>query len=469
MADLDPSILNPPLTGGLAAVPATGQRSASSNPVADFAKMIPNRYGVLKAESKSVDELRKQQQAAREDLMKKKEAESAPFTENARSAEDAIRDMKTPAAPNQKEFKPEHMSDKDITDSYAIYSLMAFLGGGHGRNSMQTALAGFTGAVKGLKQGDMAQAEEQYKVFKENFEVAQKKYENEIKEYDQAISKHKFDIDAAMREVNLIALKYDNQGILSDKSFESKISSIDSIRQGYEKAREFDQKNSEIQQKIRESNKPTYGKDSQGNMVAITTDPKTGLSVMRPVKKEDGEVVNGITKFGAGSGKGDKATMAEERATSNYTTMFPADSRIDNLIKKGVKLPAYAYVEANDDGYISMYSKSGRQFTLDDDQQELMQSIKQFSEGAGHLKSGARINKQTMDIMRDLYAPMSNDSEHTLKIKSDARKNDLIAAEVLSGNGAGKVRPRIQVDSSQSAEEGIQHPKDIQDILGKYK
>ena len=80
MADLDPSILNPPLTGGLAAVPATGQRSASSNPVADFAKMIPNRYGVLKAESKSVDELRKQQQAAREDLMKKKEAESAPFT-----------------------------------------------------------------------------------------------------------------------------------------------------------------------------------------------------------------------------------------------------------------------------------------------------------------------------------------------------------------------------------------------------
>ena len=130
-----------------------------------------------------------------------------------------------------------------------------------------------------------------------------------------------------------------------------------------------------------------------------------------------------------------KVTMQEEKAFSNYTTMQNAENYIEDYIKKkGLKpLEFLSTVEVDDHGVVTAAGKYGIRHALNDEQQAILQAYRQYAEGAGHLKSGARINQATMKIMKELYWPLPGEGPLTIQRKLDARKNDLEAAKSLSG------------------------------------
>ena len=134
-----------------------------------------------------------------------------------------------------------------------------------------------------------------------------------------------------------------------------------------------------------------------------------------------------------------RETEAERKAAVNYVTMKNAEDSLEKLEKKGVKtLSNIASFDVDKNGEIGAITKAGFRRALKPDEQVMFQAARQYAEGAGHLKSGARINNQTMQIMTDLYIPLAGDSTEMQARKKAARLNDLEAARVGGGRSVVK-------------------------------
>lgn len=128
------------------------------------------------------------------------------------------------------------------------------------------------------------------------------------------------------------------------------------------------------------------------------------------------------------------ATEGERKAAMNYTTMKNAEEELTKLSGQGVdKLAFLSTIQRDEHGYMASADRFGRNRALTPEQQVIAQAALQFAEGAGHLKSGARINRETMGIITDLYIPMPGDSPEVIKRKQLARRNDIAAARIGGG------------------------------------
>ena len=150
----------------------------------------------------------------------------------------------------------------------------------------------------------------------------------------------------------------------------------------------------------------------------------------------------------APAGRGEHPTEAENKAAVNYTTMRNAEDVLEDPRYKNMNMSFLSTVEEDTDGYLHAVGRFGRKAALTPEQQVVAQAARQFAEGAGHLKSGARINKDTMRLMVDLYLPLPGDSPELRARKLAARRNDLSAGRV----GAGRAYEGIA--KAQAAEEG---------------
>lgn len=128
------------------------------------------------------------------------------------------------------------------------------------------------------------------------------------------------------------------------------------------------------------------------------------------------------------------ATEGERKAAMNYTTMKNAEQELTKLSDLGVdKLAFLSTIQRDEHGYLASADRFGRNRALTPEQQVIAQAALQFAEGAGHLKSGARINNETMGIITNLYIPMPGDSPAVIKRKQEARRNDIAAARIGGG------------------------------------
>jgi hypothetical protein len=176
-------------------------------------------------------------------------------------------------------------------------------------------------------------------------------------------------------------------------------------------------------------------------------------TIMGPDKKprrvlfdNQGNVVKDLGE--APAGRGEHPTEAETKSAVNYTTMKNAESVLESPKYRNMNLSFLSDVEEDENGVLHAVTRFGRRIALTPDQQVLAQAAGQFAEGAGHLKSGARINKDTMRLMLRLYVPLPGDSDEVKARKLKARRNDLAAGRVGSG------RALESIEKAQAAEEG---------------
>lgn len=371
---------------------------------------------------KERDALREQQTTAMTDVANK-EAENAQWAEK--------------NLPKQKElpdFVPEKIDQQDLQSFSAIVTAFALIGSRHTLNPAVAAGNALAGAIEGYKAGNKVKFDEDYKTYKTNFDKAVRNSENELKQYKEILNAKNMDISSKLRRVELLAQSVGDTKFAMEAATKN-IANID---------KEINQKQVHIDKVIQAERTSlqhleTQYETNQRHSEDVALRKQLGIwahedrqeTHMDRVKHENDTIkhwTDQLTKTG-------KLSVAEERATANYVTMSVADPAIDELVNKGVTIPAYSEIQQDDKGIISTYSKYGIQTSLSDDQQALITRAQQFAEGAGHLKSGARINNQTMDIMKALYVPMSYDSEATKTLKSNVRKNDILAAKVMGGKG----------------------------------
>jgi hypothetical protein len=156
-----------------------------------------------------------------------------------------------------------------------------------------------------------------------------------------------------------------------------------------------------------------------------------------------------------------QASESERKAAMNYTTMKNAEDAIEDLASKGVdKLAFLSTIHRDENGYLSAADRFGRNRELSPDQQLIAQAALQFAEGAGHLKSGARINNETMGIITNLYIPMPGDSPAVIARKQAARRNDINAARI----GGGRA-----VEALEEAERGQGDKGSAEDLSYMWK
>lgn len=156
-----------------------------------------------------------------------------------------------------------------------------------------------------------------------------------------------------------------------------------------------------------------------------------------------------------------QASESERKAAMNYTTMKNAEGAIEDLAAKGVdKLAFLSTVHRDENGYLSAADRWGRNRELSSDEQMIAQAAMQFAEGAGHLKSGARINNETMGIITNLYIPMPGDSKEVIARKQAARRNDINAARI----GGGRA-----VEALEEAERGEGDKNSAEDLSYMWK
>ncbi len=151
-----------------------------------------------------------------------------------------------------------------------------------------------------------------------------------------------------------------------------------------------------------------------------------------------------------------QASESERKAAMNYTTMKNAEDEIEKQGKAGNdKLAFLSTIQRDEHGYLTAVDRFGRNQALSPEQQVVAQAALQFAEGAGHLKSGARINNETMGIITNLYIPMPGDSKDVIARKQEARRNDIKAARI----GGGRA-----VEALEEAERGGADPKSAGDF-----
>ncbi len=174
--------------------------------------------------------------------------------------------------------------------------------------------------------------------------------------------------------------------------------------------------------------------------------------------------------------KDKRGTEGERKATMNYISMKQANDIISKLDPNDEKtasmLPEYANVIRDSHGLLRFAGPLGGYIKgeiLSPDQQKLYQAITQFAEGAGHLKSGARINKDTLDIMQNIYLPMPGDSPELLKQKREARENDIEGARLGGGVIAEEIdrREAEKKSKSQTSSKTVSSSQ-VDQLVSKY-
>jgi hypothetical protein len=181
---------------------------------------------------------------------------------------------------------------------------------------------------------------------------------------------------------------------------------------------------------------------------------KDGNPTFVRINKGTGEVQP--VKGGVPNRKLNTATESERKAAMNYTTMKNAEDELEILATKDVKKLAFlSTIQRDENGYLSAADRTGRNRALTEDEQLIAQAALQFAEGAGHLKSGARINNETMGIITNLYVPMPGDSDAVIARKQAARRNDIEAARI----GGGRA-----VEALDKAEKGQGDPGSAEDM-----
>ena len=381
--------------------------------------------------------LREQQTVAMTDVANK-EAENAKWAET--------------NLPKQKElpdFVPEKIDQHDLQAFSAVITAFALIGSRHTLNPMVAAGNALAGAIEGYSTGNKIKFDEDYKTYKTNFDKAVTNSERELKQYKEILNAKNMDVSSKLRRVELLAqsvgdtkfaMEAATKNIANiDKQIQQKQTHIDKVIQGERTSLQHLETQYETNQRHAED------VDLRLKLGNWAHEDRQQTHVDR-VKHENDTIKHWTDQIA----KTAKLTVAEEKATANYVTMSVADPAIDELVQKGVTIPAYSEIQQDDNGVISTYSKYGIQTSLSDDQQALLVRSQQFAEGAGHLKSGARINNQTMVIMKALYVPMSYDSESTKTLKSNVRKNDILAAKVAGGRGINAYEVLVNAENPQN-------------------
>lgn len=145
-------------------------------------------------------------QQKREKLTQQEQQEMAPAIGRAQTALASPK----PAAPQlQKQPEaPKIGNPEDIQTFFVAATLLAGIAGAATRNHVTNALNAFGAAVKGYKEGRLADAEEQYKQWHAASDEAIKNNEAMMAEYQAATESRKSDLAEAMGEVQLTAIKY---------------------------------------------------------------------------------------------------------------------------------------------------------------------------------------------------------------------------------------------------------------------
>jgi len=313
----------------------------------------------------------------------------------------------------------------DIKDrKQSLFALMGVIVAGlaAGRASkvspMLTAAGAMTAYHKAKQEDDAAAQDAALKQWEVENKKIQEYNTNMRQAYADAADLAKTDVTLATQRYNMLNAQYGDglkdiwskhQSIQDQMNAADKIIAIkDRAQQASE--REYDR---QLDRKDREQ---------------AQADRRQQFQESLQLRKEDlaNRIQNAKNKLGNA-----KASVAEEKATTNYGSMLQAEQNLEQL--EDVDATFLSTVQGEGDGYWENLNRMARNGSLTPQQQMLAQAANQFAEGAGHLKSGARINGTTMSLMQRLYLRMPNDSPEVLAQKKAARKRDIMVARLAGG------------------------------------
>jgi hypothetical protein len=144
--------------------------------------------------------------------------------------------------------------------------------------------------------------------------------------------------------------------------------------------------------------------------------------------------ITGAEGYGKG-GSERPIPEAERKAALNYSTMKRANDVMEAIYKRGTvkNIGWLSTVERDSRGYLSAIDRTGRNSLLTEDQQQLYQAARSYLEGAGHLKSGARITNENIKLLQEIYIPMPSDGPGVIEQKRKMRETELQGARVAAG------------------------------------
>jgi len=105
------------------------------------------------------------------------------------------------------EFKPEKINQNDLNSASAVVMAFAVLGSKNSLNKGAAVGNALAGAIEGYTKGNQIKFEQDYKVFKTNFDKLVKQHEYDLQEYKNVLDAKNMDMSAKMRRGELKALE----------------------------------------------------------------------------------------------------------------------------------------------------------------------------------------------------------------------------------------------------------------------
>jgi hypothetical protein len=308
------------------------------------------------------------------------------------------------------------------------------------RQPLMVSMRGMTGALQGLQAGDQKQFEEGYQQYKVNLDAALRQNDQKIKEFDRIVKSKEFSIREMDAQIKALLRQQGDEMGSAMVPFKDRLDHIEQQRKAGEKLRAESLKLEEVKIKLRmeaERNAETanYHRkmlDQKGETGTKKGAAEQKLAMLDRMKAEGRLTVNqheeAVNRLISGN-----PTVAEERASAQSVTMNLANSEIDGLLARGVRLPMLAEMHQDGNGFFSVAKANGVRRALTPDEQQLLTATMLMGESVGHMMSGARITDAGFRRTLEEFGPQSGDSDERLAMKKAHRDAQGKAASMLSG------------------------------------
>jgi len=202
--------------------------------------------------------------------------------ERLRSADDAVRTAQAQPIPPQPQSTLPTPKDAPEIDPNKFQGLSmamiatAMLGGSRG--NWLGAVSALNGAMKGIIDGNQAEADRQAKDYERQYASAKAKDEDALRKYESILNNRKLTINEMLQQANLVAAENQHAEVQAA----TQIKSIESVQQAIEKRRmallSLDQRNQQFQENLeaRRQARSTSQLDDGGSELAARIYELTG-------------------------------------------------------------------------------------------------------------------------------------------------------------------------------------------------
>lgn len=313
------------------------------------------------------------------------------------------------------DYQPKGLAGPELTDAMQTMFAFAAIGGAMTRQPMTAALNAFSGALKGLVQGDQVAFQRDKDAFDRNLRVAMAKNQQAREDYTLAFQKHRGNMQDLMNEWSILTKKHGDT-----------VAAINAERQDVQGMLKHIESMAKMDESMRKTDQAfklqmaQFG-ETQRHHMATEASARANTEVAR-LRASPAALKASAEK---------PLTEGERKTGLFYNQMSSAENQIADILEQGFSTGLTGQIGSR------MANSDWLNWAAPAEAQRYAQSTEQWAEAYLRLKTGAATNKSEIVRNARTFFPQIGDKADVVDQKNRMRSQAIADVQRAAGRGAG--------------------------------